>query len=193
MARAGLTTARVVDAASELVDRDGVDQLTIARLAADLGVKPPSLYNHVDGLHRLVGEIGIKAVRSLSSTCRSAAMGRAGVDALGAVAGAYRAWARAHPGLYPLTQRPRLDDPAWAAASEDLLESVLAVLTGYGLEGTEAIHATRMIRSALHGFILLEIEGGFGLAVDVDDSFQRLVDIVDQGLRRSHGTRPGRV
>jgi AcrR family transcriptional regulator len=172
----------VVDAATRLVDRDGVEELTLTRLASELGVKPPSLYNHVRGLDALIAEVATAAVRSLGDACRRAAMGRAGAEALRSVAGAYRAWARAHPGLYPLTQSPRPDDAGWSLASEELLESVLAVLGGYGLSGGDAIHATRMIRSTLHGFVLLEIGGGFGLDVDVDQSFTRLVDILHAGL-----------
>jgi hypothetical protein len=59
---------------------------------------------------------------------------------------------------------------------------VLAVLRGYGLEGDDAIHATRVIRSALHGFVLLEAEGGFGLELSVDESFARMVAALDKGL-----------
>jgi hypothetical protein len=43
------------------------------------------------------------------------------------------------------------------------------------LEGDDAIDAIRALRSALHGFVLLETGGGFGLPVDVDRSFERLV------------------
>jgi hypothetical protein len=57
------------------------------------------------------------------------------------------------------------------------------VLAGYGLEGQEALHATRAIRSALHGFALLEAEQGFGMPLDVDESFAALVAVLDRGLR----------
>ena len=48
--------------------------------------------------------------------------------------------------------------------------------------GAEALHATRMLRAALHGFIGLERAGGFAMELDVNESFERLIDIVDQGL-----------
>ena len=57
-----------------------------------------------------------------------------------------------------------------------------AVLRGYGLEGDDLIDATRAVRSAVHGFVTLEIAGGFGLPQDVDRSFDRLVEMVDKGL-----------
>ena len=89
-----------------------------------------------------------------------------------------------HPGLSRLTQAvPSEEDPEWDQASDAIVEAVLAVLSGYGLEGDDAIHAARTIRSALHGFALLESEDGFGLRQDVDESFRFLVTTIDRGLR----------
>jgi hypothetical protein len=52
---------------------------------------------------------------------------------------------------------------------------VIDVLRAWGLDGDEAVHATRVLRAALHGFVTLEADGGFGLPTDVDESFQRMV------------------
>jgi hypothetical protein len=57
------------------------------------------------------------------------------------------------------------------------------VLRGYGIEGEDALHATRMIRAALHGFVLLEAVGGFALDLSVDESFTRLIATLDRGLQ----------
>lgn len=61
---------------------------------------------------------------------------------------------------------------------------VLAVLRGYGLSGEEALHATRCLRSAIHGFASLVSLGGFGLPLDLGESFARLIGMLDQGLRQ---------
>ena len=66
-----------------------------------------------------------------------------------------------------------------------------AILRGYGLDEDETVHATRAVRSALHGFVTLEGAGGFGLPQDVDESYARLVDLLDSGLGRGPGTRSG--
>jgi len=60
---------------------------------------------------------------------------------------------------------------------------VRAVLAGYGLEGDDALHATRGLRSLLHGFVSLETGGGFGLPLDLDESFRRLLQVFMAGLR----------
>ena len=60
---------------------------------------------------------------------------------------------------------------------------VLAVLRGYELTGDEAIHAARSVRSALHGFVTLELDAGFGIPLDLDESFARLITTLDRGLQ----------
>jgi len=183
MPRAGLSAESVTAAAAELADAEGLDAVTLAALAARLGVRPPSLYAHVAGLADLRARIAARGAGQLAERLQAAAAGRAGTEALSAFAEAYREYAREHPGEYAALQRVPGRNPRAAEASERAVAVVVAVLAGYGLEGERALHATRAIRSALHGFVLLEAEEGFGLALDVDQSFAELVALLDRGLR----------
>jgi AcrR family transcriptional regulator len=183
--RAGLSRPVVVAAAAELADEVGWDQLTLAGLAARLGVRLPSLYKHIDSLDGLRRDVAVRATAELGAAVSAAAVGRSGADALRALAGAYRGYAQQHPGRYAATVRAAApDDAEHTAASEAVLHVVLAVLAGYGLGGDDAIDATRALRSALHGFVVLDAGGGFGLPADVDRSFARLVDGFDAALPR---------
>lgn len=191
MPRAGLSTASVVGAAADLADAEGLDALTLARLAGTVGVRTPSLYNHVGSLDDVRRRVALVALTELGDALRDAAVGRAGEDALTAVAHAYRAYARAHPGRYAATQRaPSEGDDEIRAAAGRAVEVVLAILRGSGIEGDDAIHATRAFRSALHGFVALEAGGGFGIPVDLDESFDRMVAAIARGL--SDSARAGR-
>jgi AcrR family transcriptional regulator len=183
MPRAGLSSDAVVDAAAALADAEGLEALTLARLAQTLGVRSPSLYVHVDGLEDLRRRLAIRGSRELADALRDAAVGRSRGEALHAIAAAYRQYARGHSGAYAAAQRaPAPGDEPAAAAAGAVVDVVLAVLAGYGLRGVDAIHATRAVRAALHGFAGLEAIGGFGLKVDVEESFARLVDLIDRGL-----------
>ncbi|MGZ3638658.1 MAG: TetR family transcriptional regulator, partial [Ktedonobacterales bacterium] len=48
--RVGLDQEAVIQAAADLVDAEGLDALSLARLAEKLGVRTPSLYNHISSL-----------------------------------------------------------------------------------------------------------------------------------------------
>jgi AcrR family transcriptional regulator len=183
MPRMGLDAARVVEAAAGIADAEGLDTVTLARVAGDLGVRAPSLYNHVDGRGDLMRAIAVLGVRELTAALREAAVGRSGADALTAAANAYRAYARAHPGRYAATvAAPARDDAGHTAAASEAVDVLLAVMRGWDLEGDDAIHAVRAFRSAVHGFAAIEAAGGFGMDVDVDASFDRLVATLAGGL-----------
>jgi len=184
MPRAGLDAEAVVATAAALADEEGLERLTLARLAAALGIRTPSLYAHIDGLGDLRARLGARGAREMGSALQAAAAGRSGADALRAVAAAYRAYAHAHPGTYAAGQVAS-DREENQAAGAAVVGVMLAVLAGYGLDGDAAIHAVRVVRSALHGFVSLEREGGFGIPLSLDDSFVTLVDMIDAGLERT--------
>jgi AcrR family transcriptional regulator len=186
MPRAGLTPDSVVACAGELADRDGYDSLSLAAVAARLGVRLPSLYKHVSGLSDVQRRVALEGLRGLDAAVRGAAVGRAGGDALRAVGAAYRTYAHQHPGHYVATLRaPGPDDEAARALAGGLTELMLAVMRGYGIDGDDAVHAVRFVRAALHGFVALEHAGGFGLPYDVDASFDGLLGRLDVALRAS--------
>ena len=177
MARAGLSEDRVVVEAERIADEVGLSRLTLAALAESLGVRQPSLYKHIDGMDALQRSIAVRAKTEQGEVLGRAAVGKAGDDAIRALSTAYRRWALEHPGRYSATVRaPEPGDTDDEAASASVVGVVFDVLAGYDLHGVDAIDATRALRSTLHGFIALESSGGFGLPVDVDRSFERLID-----------------
>ena len=178
----------MVRAAVALADSEGLETVTLTRLAAELGVRPPSLYNHVAGQEGIRHELALYGVRELGRRLERAAVGKSRDEALRAVAHAYRAFAHEHPRLYAATLRaPTPDDAELRAVSEDLLAVIAAIFAGFGLAGDDALHATRALRSLTHGFVAMEAAGGFGLPLDLDESYHRLVDIFIAGL---HATGP---
>src|SRR5215216_3170547 len=129
--------------------------------------------------------MAVRGLRELARLLGRAAIGRSGDAALVALARAYRDFARAHPGLYAAAQRaPDRADPEWNALSAEVVGIVVAVLASYGLAGDDAIHAVRGLRSLMHGFVSLETGGGFGLPLNLDESYARLVHAFAAGLAR---------
>jgi AcrR family transcriptional regulator len=192
--RAGLNTDRVVAEAAELADETGPDHLTLAALAARLGVRQPSLYKHVASLDSLQQLIAKRAKAEFADVLGRAAIGRARGDALVAMAHAWRAWALDHPGRYQIGQRaPAPGDVDHLAVADRFVAVMTAVMAGYGVEGDDAIDAVRAFRSALHGFVSLEAGGGFGMPVSVDRSFGRLVHALVVALSSwNDASGPGR-
>jgi hypothetical protein len=137
----------------------------------------------VGGLIPLLQVIAVRAKVEFAGELARSTVGIASGDALQALATAYRGWALKNPGRYPTTLKaPDPDNPDDIAISAQAVEIVFATLAGYGLSDDDAIHASRVLRSALHGFIEVEAAGGFSAAVNNDRSFALLVATLDRAL-----------
>jgi AcrR family transcriptional regulator len=184
MARAGLNAERLAEAGAELADEVGFEQVTVSALARRFDVKVASLYSHVRSSHDLKVRIAQLALAEMADRATDALAGRAGKDALAALGNVYRDYAREHPGRYAAAQL-RLD-PEEAAASAGLRHSRMtrAVLRGYDLAEPEETHAVRLLGSVFHGYVSLELSGGFShSAPGSDESWARTLDALDALLR----------
>ncbi len=194
MPRAGLSRGAVVDLALAVVDDDGFAGLTLAAVAARAGVAVPSLYKHVAGLPDLRRAVALRCVEELTGLLEEATAGAHRVPAGSAVDGervralarAVRSFALARPGRYLATQGAAwARDPAAVelhAAGERSIEVIAAALVPSGRPRQETVDAVRSVRALVHGFVMLELDGGFGLPDDVSASFERAVDVMVAGF-----------
>jgi AcrR family transcriptional regulator len=184
MARVGLTTERLVRAGADLADEAGFDQVTASALARRFDVKVASLYSHVTSSHDLKTRIALLALEELADLLAAALAGRAGKDALTAYANVYRDYARQHPGRYAAAQL-RLDpETAAASAGGRHADMARAILRGYDLAEPDHIAAVRLLGSLVHGYVSLELGGGFShSAPDTQETWSRILDALDALLR----------
>ncbi|MCW2649415.1 MAG: hypothetical protein QOE41_3690 [Mycobacterium sp.] len=175
----------IINAALTFLDREGWDALTINALAAQLGTKGPSLYNHVDSLDDLRRNVRKRVIGDIIAMLGTAAQGRTRDDAVLVMAGAYRSYAHHHPGRYSAFTRMPLggDDPEYTAVARAAAEPVIAVLASYGLDGDDAFYAALEFWAALHGFVMLEMTGVMA-DIDVDAVFSDMVLRLAAGLER---------
>ncbi|EMA6342351.1 TetR/AcrR family transcriptional regulator [Bacillus cytotoxicus] len=178
--RIGLTIQDITEAAAQIADTKGIEEVTLAALAQHLGVKSPSLYNHVKGLPGVRKKLGIYAMERLYHLLEQAVEDKQKDDAIQALGFAYVSFVRNHPGLYEATF---LRDEDVQKAGDSIVSLCLRVLQEYDLKGEQALHATRGLRSICHGFASLEQHDGFGLPIDVDTSFHLLLRSFIEGVR----------
>lgn len=172
--------ATVVAAAGDLADAEGLAAVTLTRLAQGLGIRPPSLFNHVESLADLVRYLALGALAELVDRLEGAVTAQETASgALEALMQAYRGYVRQHPGRYAATLALPVaqvqNDPEWRALDDRILAVGRGLAARFGLEGPAAIHALRGWRALAHGFSDLERQGGFGIPLDCDESFRLAV------------------
>ncbi|MEI9988674.1 MAG: WHG domain-containing protein [Rhizomicrobium sp.] len=169
--------ARLVKEATALVNRHGLDGLSMSDLAQAMNVRTPSLYSHVAGLDEVKRLLALHGLAELNAAAMRVTIGKSGPDAVRALLNGYRDFAERNPGLYAATvPTPPRADREWSGAVDLLMSTFLAALQQYGLRGADAVHALRGLRSLVHGFVSLEAAGALKHPVDRDESFAWLVE-----------------
>ncbi|MCF6467037.1 TetR/AcrR family transcriptional regulator [Nonomuraea sp. MG754425] len=184
MARAALSTGAVVDIAVRVLDESGPAALSLSAVSGRAGVATPSLYKHVRNLAELRALVSARIMNDLAEQVGDAVLGRSADEAIRAFMTAWRQYVQRHPHRYSaLIQSP---EPQTVDAGTRLLAIITATLRAYGMEDSAAVHATRCLRAAVHGFSVLEAEGGFGLPENLDDSYDLLIEVIIAGLHAKH-------
>lgn len=182
----GIKPETVIAAAGDIADREGWDQVTLANVAGNLGIRTPSLYNHVDGLQDLRQKIAIHASGLLLARLTDAAVGRSGEQAFIALGIAYVEFVEDHPGLYDAINRLPVPRPEeYERNAEQVLKLFIRLMEPLGLPKDEFVHAIRGLRSLVHGFASLKSLGGFQMKEDLHESVGKSIAYYIQGLSSS--------
>lgn len=182
-ARQRLNRASVVEMAAHIADAEGLDAVTLSRIAADAGVKQPALYRHVTGIEELWTLLSLQAREMLVQSLATATAGKSRQDAVTAAARAWRTFVQQHPGLYTATDRvPSVGDADIERSLAAVVSALTAALDGYNLTPAQRAHCARSLRSALHGFSVLEKDNGHPEPYALDNSLQQLVELFCRGI-----------
>ncbi len=184
MARRYLDKQIVIDTASVLADRDGIESITLTRVAKELKISQPALYRHVENYDDLIRSLSLKGRQLIAEELVQAAIGLSSDDAVRAMGLAWRKVARTNKGLYAATDKfPCAGDPELEDAVERIVAILAQALVGYELSEDDQVHAARSLRSAFHGFAHLEAGDGHPLDQDLDDTFDQLNELLCAGIR----------
>jgi len=155
----------IVAVARRLLEEEGLERLSMRRLADRLGIRAPSLYKHFADKQELEAALISDGFEEQAVVFENALADAA--DPLAAIAAAYRAFATAHPHLYRLmTERP-LDRDRLVAGVE-----ARAGRTVYEAVG-EDVDLARATWAFAHGMTNLELNGRFPAEADLDAAWAR--------------------
>lgn len=163
-----LTHERILEAALELVDTQGMERLTMRRLATSLGVDPMAIYYHIPGKEALLAGL---VTHVFSGMRKPPAAPAPWPDRVRAFARAYRALARAHPNLI-LHLVSNVE--AAAAATLEASEALFDALSASGLPPKRVVHAADLVVDFVNGFVLGEVARPLGRPDDRTELLDRL-------------------
>jgi TetR/AcrR family tetracycline transcriptional repressor len=149
-----LTRERIVEVALDLIDRAGLDGLSMRKLGTELGVDPMSIYHHLPNKDALLRAV----VQSVFAGMRTPPPRGQWTRRVHQWANAYRALALAHPNL---VLRIVADPATVAVAAVQVNESLYAALDASGLPPKTIVRAADVIVDFVNGYVLAESAPGF--------------------------------
>jgi AcrR family transcriptional regulator len=160
--------AQIVSAARRLLEEDGPEALSMRNVAAEIGIRAPSLYEHVADKRALESAIIAAGLHEQGVALRSAVQADGGGDPLMALAQAWRRWAHAHPHVYGLIYMRDLDRSDAAVAEAEVFAGAPLREICRG-----DLVTARVIWAFAHGMVNLELTDRFPPGTDVDALWAR--------------------
>ncbi|MCT2537491.1 WHG domain-containing protein [Aquibacillus koreensis] len=183
--RIGLSKQKVLEAAINIADDEGIEKVTMATIAKKLNIKPPSLYNHISSLSALKTEMALVGIQQLYSSMKANMEGISGDERVIALSKGYLNFARNHPGLYESTlAAPNAQDKEIYEAANKIVQLAVQTIKHYNFTKEEELHVVRGLRSLLHGFSSLEKANGFGIPIKLNHSFDYIMTTYLKGMKR---------
>jgi AcrR family transcriptional regulator len=168
--------AQIIAAGRRLLEQQGPEALSMRNVAAEVGIRAPSLYEHVADKRALEDAIVAAGMDEQGATLTEAMDGAA--DPLSAMGAAWRAWALAHPHVYRLINARDLDRnvPDVAAAELRAGDPVRVLARG-------DLAAARVIWAFGHGMTMLELNQRFPPGTAVEELWERGLDALRPLIR----------
>jgi AcrR family transcriptional regulator len=178
VAAKGLSRERIVDAAIRIIDRDGLDGLSMRALGRECEVEAMSLYRYVANKDELLDAVqeGIVAQMRLGTP------GRSWLDTLARTAREFRRVLAQHPRAIPLFVRPAATQGAYAA-----LEQTWRVLVQAGFDELDALRAFQSLLAFVVGQALWQFTPTGERPAD--DEFEFGLEVMLLGLERMQERR----
>ncbi|MCU1365495.1 MAG: hypothetical protein JWN39_1134 [Ilumatobacteraceae bacterium] len=176
-----LSTEIVVEAALRLASSDGLDAVSLGKVARELGCHVTSLYTYVDSIDDLRVRMVLVVQADLAQQLWQAALGRTRVDALHALAGVYRDFGMAKPTYIRLLfAMATTADPRFVDGAKHLAEPIRATLRSFRLDDEQVRHAHRAFSAAMRGFLMSELQDMYGN--DASETFEQIVRLFTLAL-----------
>jgi AcrR family transcriptional regulator len=178
----------IIRMAQTMIERDGVEQLSLAQLAAALNIKAPSLYRHIPSKTVLLLEVNSLTFQQLFQAYAAAVQATETTPKarLFAILRAHRVFAHAHPQTYVLafttTNRDQRPDPAMLERLVLPIQAEMEAITG-----TErSLAALRGALALVHGFVMLELNEQFQRGGDLAEAFEQAITAYLAGVQHNN-------
>lgn len=182
-----ITKNMVIQTASDIADKDGLNNLSLKIIAEKLAVRPPSLYNHIASLDDLLREVAHSGMKLMNEQMTQAAVGISGDRAVKSVCTAYFRFVIAHPGVYETIQWA-----SWHGSEEtrlifaDYTALLEKVIYSCQFKRIKVSIVSDLLMAMLHGFCTMQLQKALERPEETIHGLTEAIDTMLLGIRQKY-------
>lgn len=185
MPRIGLSREKVIEQAATLANEKGLEHVTITTLADYLGIKKPSLYNHIKSQEDIYHGIMIYGWQNGAEKIAENIVEEDAHESLRKYAYAFYQYAMDNPGIFEaMLWYNKYKSEELIKATEKIYIFFFAQTDKLHIDREVANHLLRTYRAFLEGFLLLVIHDSFGNPISIEESFALSLDVLISGMKQ---------
>lgn len=185
-----VTKTAVIEVASDLIDKNGLSGVSLKSVADALGIRTPSLYNHIESLDDMIREVAHAGMQEMNMHMLNGSIGKMGEDAIKSVSVCYLEYMIQHPGIYEAIQWAGWHQSEKTKSLNQQYESLMMTLIrsmGYEEKDQDAI--LRLLTCTLHGYTTMQLRYAFDDPERVISELTDAVDTVWKGIMEKYSNR----
>ena len=184
MGRIGVDVDKITETAAKIANEAGYENITLKMIADELGIKTPSLYNHIDGLEDVKRLLMIYGWKQMEERMIQSAIGVAGYDAIKAGCYAFYEYATENPGVFnAMLWYNKFQNEDTMEATSGLFVVLFKITFSLNISEENCNHIIRTLRGFLEGFSLLVNNGAFGNPISIAESFELSLNVLIEGMK----------
>lgn len=186
-----LNKMNVLQTAAELADKNGLNNVSLKSVAETLGIKTPSLYNHVENLDDLLRQVAHMGMKEMNDRMYQAAIGSIGENAIKKVGIEYLSYMIEHPGIYETIQWA-----TWHGTEEtgkifsSYEELIGKLILSCDIQAKYIDEVTNLITGFLHGYTTLQLRYAFSNPEKVKQQISDGLGVVLKGIFMTYRQEP---
>lgn len=178
MPQRNITKTKIIEAATEIGNQEGLHALSMPKIARSLGIRSQSLYNHVGNLDEILTGISLHLTEEAHDTILNGLIGQSGPAAVLSFCQLTRKFWLAHLRLAPLlfTRPETATAPDLLQARQATIDILNTILTDILTTPTAITLCSKTIRSAVTGFCIEEVQAT--RTAQSDQQFDQMVQVI---------------
>ncbi len=184
MSKNNINTTLIIETAAQLVNKVGLDNLSLKMIADELNIKSPSLYNHISSLEEIKTQLMIYGWKQMEEKMLDSVIGVSGYEALKNMCNVFYDYATSNKGIFTaMLWYNKYETAEKDNATEKMFNIVFKIMRPLNISDDNINHIIRTLRSFLEGYSLLVNNNAFGNPLSIKESFNLSLEIIINGIK----------